>query len=589
MIRFFLSNHLKTFTVELDMRILLHVIPCLLLFVSPFVLGQNTITAYYDKDWKSAPSKDLADYYRVYNTGGGRKMFRDYYITGELKRQGDYLSIDVNDDNNSVFDGEVISYYKSGKTEYVDHYSGGELNGESTSFDEKGLVKAHGYYKDGQFDGLLTNFDENHNCYQREYSNGELVHDYVTVSSPNGQVSRLSPDLKKVITRSPSEDDKQIESFGGQRWQTYYANGLTVAFSNNTTRDYGKYYRIDVIVMNNSLFPIAFDMGNINMYITDTKGEKSEMAILTANDYLQKVDRRQAWAKALNNIVEGIAADQAAYSASGTSSSTAAVAGYGETGAGAVAGTNGLAVGGYNKAAVAAGVSATSLSTVSYNGFAAYQANMIAQQREMEYNNQLLDIRNYKENNYLKSVTVNPGESISGFYMVSYEKGVLIEADLSVDDATYHYQWKTDLAEKVANKGFKNDLSHLKKVASVSFVLNIEPAVRENLRGHGNEDEVAYYENIFIESFNKAPHSKFKLTKSAEANTLIVNLSRVDVKDAEVHGYAYFYDTESEHNYARLPISGRGSSSGKTFNLKFEKSIKMAARSLAYQIYEKRY
>lgn len=41
-------------------------------------------------------------------------MFKDFYISGELRREGHFQTIDTLDDCRIVFDGDVVSYFKNG-------------------------------------------------------------------------------------------------------------------------------------------------------------------------------------------------------------------------------------------------------------------------------------------------------------------------------------------------------------------------------------------------------------------------------------------------------------------------------------------
>lgn len=132
---------------------------------------RNTLdTLYYDKDWKGVSNKAFASFYRVLDLSDkstSKKHFRDYYITGELQSEGGYISIDKADDNKSVFDGESINYYKSGKIKSRMFLVKGIRQGEFTEYYENGLVKTHVIMLNGKPDGILTQFNENGDkCFQ---------------------------------------------------------------------------------------------------------------------------------------------------------------------------------------------------------------------------------------------------------------------------------------------------------------------------------------------------------------------------------------------------------------------------------------
>lgn len=118
------------------------IIPLLLsgLSFTIFAMGQlETDTLFYDKEWKGVENKAFATYFRVIPRSidsNFRKQFRDYYITGELQSEDGYISIDKYDDSKSIFDGEWMNYYKSGKIEQKGKYIKGKQEGEYTNIRE---------------------------------------------------------------------------------------------------------------------------------------------------------------------------------------------------------------------------------------------------------------------------------------------------------------------------------------------------------------------------------------------------------------------------------------------------------------------
>ena len=130
-------------------------------------IGQvKTDTLYYDKNWKGVESKTFATYFRVIMNSENstfQKQFRDFYITGELQSEGGYISIDKYDDSQSVFDGEWINYYMSGKIEQKGYKIKGKQEGEYTRYNEDGLVQLHAYFKDDELHGIYTEFSEDGN------------------------------------------------------------------------------------------------------------------------------------------------------------------------------------------------------------------------------------------------------------------------------------------------------------------------------------------------------------------------------------------------------------------------------------------
>ncbi len=145
-----------------------------LLFISAMALmgagglqAQNlSDTIYYDEDWKVVHKVSDAAFFRLYDGSDkseGRKMFKDFYITGEIQSEGCYLFIDPEDDHRSVFDGESTLYHKNGNRKSVYTYSRSVLQGYCAEFDSAGVMREEGNFKDGELDG---------HCYQY-YESGE--------------------------------------------------------------------------------------------------------------------------------------------------------------------------------------------------------------------------------------------------------------------------------------------------------------------------------------------------------------------------------------------------------------------------------
>lgn len=88
----------------------------ILLTASNDVLAQERIdTLYYNRSGSVVPSPAFAEYYRIAlypADSAGSKMFRDFYISGELRTEGHFQTIDTLDDRRTVFDGKIVSYFK---------------------------------------------------------------------------------------------------------------------------------------------------------------------------------------------------------------------------------------------------------------------------------------------------------------------------------------------------------------------------------------------------------------------------------------------------------------------------------------------
>ena len=137
-------------------------------------------TIYYDKDWKGVEHPAFATYYRITMTPEDHnypKRYRDFWMDGTQQSEGQFISVDKYDDSKSIFDGESLIYYKSGKLKekctrsnngtYVcsEMYQedgtpiikgcqkDGKSEGEFIIYYEDGKPKSISHYKDGELDG----------------------------------------------------------------------------------------------------------------------------------------------------------------------------------------------------------------------------------------------------------------------------------------------------------------------------------------------------------------------------------------------------------------------------------------------------
>lgn len=264
-------------------------------------------SVYYDSKWRGVPDRAFASYLRVYSTPVDiryKKQYRDYYATGEVKGEGYYISIDPMDGSKSVYEGEQISYYKSGKTEYKEYWENGKLNGEKTFYAEDGLPQKHMRYIDGDLDGTYTEFLDNGFYMQTEYENGKLSNTYYTVFDKDGRKIRYDNMSGAPINDIPTEKDIREEYTDGIPWQYYDMNGITIAVCSGTFDRYGKYYKSLVTVKNNLLESVEFDPDKTEAISLDIDGDTTELKTLSADDYTAAIQRQ----KGILSAIAGVAA-----------------------------------------------------------------------------------------------------------------------------------------------------------------------------------------------------------------------------------------------------------------------------------------
>ena len=109
---------------------------------------------FYNVRWQGVATENKAAYYRVLTVDNrGAKMFYDYYITGQLRAEKHYISINRQDDKLTKLEGVCRKFYKSGRVESVMQYKNGVANGRALSFFPSGKVGMKLNYHNGVLDG----------------------------------------------------------------------------------------------------------------------------------------------------------------------------------------------------------------------------------------------------------------------------------------------------------------------------------------------------------------------------------------------------------------------------------------------------
>ena len=402
-------------------------------------------TIYYDKDWKGVSSPVFATYYRVIEVKDNptaRGAVRDYFITGELQAEGGYISIDRDDDRKSVFDGEMTMYYKTGKIEAKKNCNRGIDEGEYTTYYENGLVNVHTFMKNGKENGIRTEFNEAGDmCMQMDMFNGEPRYDYYILSNKDGYSSKIRISDNTPIYESPSLSEKRTDYRDGAAWPYYTKNGIMVAMTNTLLKDYGKWFQISLIIANNSIAPIEFDPEKITSTLQKANGQEIALEVWSSDRYMRKVRRTQNWNMALVGISEGLAAAGAGYSTS-TTHTNSTYNGYSNSYGNAYAyGSGGYAYGSYNGYGSYHGNSSTTSRTTTYDGAAAYQAQVIASNRMANYENSLLQERAIKQEGYLRKTTIYSGDAITGYVNIKRTSGASMTIIVDINGAKYVFPW----------------------------------------------------------------------------------------------------------------------------------------------------
>ena len=291
-------------------------------------------------------------------------MFKNFYRTGETRCEGNFLSIDSTDGMRSVFDGDIVMFNKNGTVAPKAHYADGKLTGD--------------YY-------LLAD------------SAGNTLKYRITDDSP--------------VWESPSLAERIIEYKDGMPYEIYFKNGLTITLKCAIKRDYGKWFRVDMIITNHSLTPIEVTPeNNITAVAFDEQNMPTDLQVRSYDEYMKKVNRSQTWSAILMDVSEGLSTAGAGYSTSTTT----------------VHSSHG---------------GSTSFRTSTYSPTAAAQTNLASQQRIANFSQALQNDRKIKQLGYLKKNTIYPGESVSGFVHIDCDKGLRLVVNVNIEGAEYLYEW----------------------------------------------------------------------------------------------------------------------------------------------------
>lgn len=245
-----------------------------------------------------------------------------------------------------------------------------------------------------------------------------------------------------TIMVTPTKADKKMEYRDGEAWPYYQINDIFISMSYSKVKDYGKYHRVSIEFVNNTGEPINLDTDEIEATLTDNEGIRKPMHIFSVDEYMKKVSRRQSWQGFFVGLGEELAAEDAGYSASTTTSKTtyndhsSHHSSYSSYDNGRRFNDHSSSHNHYN------GSSKTTSTTVTYDGAAAYQAHLIADQRMADFANAQREERDIKKQEYLKKTTIYPGESIAGYINIESKKGEKMDIVININGIPYNFSWK---------------------------------------------------------------------------------------------------------------------------------------------------
>jgi TPR repeat protein len=250
------------------------------------------------------------------------------------------------------------------------------------------------------------------------------VLDYYVKGDQHGNLIKLRIADNSPVWETPTITERKVDYKDGTAWQYYHKNGLSIALTNSVVNDYGKWHKINVVIANNSMLPIEFNpTANITASSNDAEGLATYLEVWSSEEYIRKVNRAQTFAAVMMGVAEGMAAANAGYSTSTTRSYHSGNI--------------------YSHGSRTHSYAGTSVSRrVTYNAYAAYQANVLASARMADYCYTLEQEQKIKELGYLKTNTIYPGESVSGYVHIKRAKGETVQFIIDIHGAKYTFDWR---------------------------------------------------------------------------------------------------------------------------------------------------
>ncbi len=473
-----------------------------LVFLIP-LFSQSIDTLYYDSQWKGVPIKDLADYYLIhykFDNPSYPNKIKGFYVTGESYLEGNSLFVDSTNGLNNRYSGYYVEFYKNGNKKRIIDFVGDKegaykevheffengnkvrdiesldsgffkiteyketgdkfcefstdsnwkKQGEATWFQHDGYNRMVMTYKDDILEGKAVSYYEDGSFHVCEFHNnipGDVLKFY---DGAGNYVATFNRETLQNVPDLPTEENLKKELAGGEVMQYYMMNGLSVAFMLSYGDEYGKWYMVRCLITNASFLPIDFRMEDAEILLVDKKGKVKEGKLLSHNDYITRVEKKQKRSAFWNEFAGNLTASMAGVNTSTTnySNTTNSATVYGSQSA-AVAGVVGndgyAAIGGGVGANIGAAVNSTtstgSVSNITTNGYAAYTAHKIEQQEARQYEENLLKYRNELYKQYMKSETIRPNESAGGYFLVKFDQADKLEIRMPINGVVYKTIW----------------------------------------------------------------------------------------------------------------------------------------------------
>jgi antitoxin component YwqK of YwqJK toxin-antitoxin module/S1-C subfamily serine protease len=189
--------------------------------------GESII--YFDANWNFISNKNDAEFYRIYKQGPNNTslgVVTDYFKSGQIQNTLERATfIDLNDNDNWVFDGESLIYYNTGELEKEYNYINTKIEGLHKTFYKSGKLKIVKNYEKGVLQGEYNSFYESGaNRIKFNYINGNIEGDWVSYHE-TGEVEQTV----KYVKHKKEGLLKDYKISGELNFVIKYENGIEVS------------------------------------------------------------------------------------------------------------------------------------------------------------------------------------------------------------------------------------------------------------------------------------------------------------------------------------------------------------------------
>lgn len=214
----------------------------------------------------------------------------------------------------------------------------------------------------------------------------------------------------------------------------YKHKGMSISMTLFRDNSYGDYYQAWINIQNFTGKNLLLAPNRITAKSFMKKAEEmKDLKILSYEEYMKKVQRKQNWQNFAVAFSNGLAASNAGYSYSTTNTSVTGVTNSYGSASGYVGDTYGYASGWSSSYSTAYGRSTTQ----SYNGAAAYAAQQNANAQTNAYISNQYQIKNRLSEGYIKANTLANQTEFMGYFNIQFIKTDNLRIEIPINGETY--------------------------------------------------------------------------------------------------------------------------------------------------------